>query len=94
MKRDNTIVTIGDINYIWGIFLLIASARRAGMDEPFLIGVKKFTPEAERILAQFGDVRVLSLDGMKRSLTCLKAHVMLNVDTEYAPSSPETSPKS
>ena len=55
MKRDNTIVTIGDINYIWGIFLLLASARRSGMDEPFLVGVKKFTPEAERveILAKF-----------------------------------------
>ncbi|MBR4612155.1 MAG: hypothetical protein IKO40_05505, partial [Kiritimatiellae bacterium] len=84
MKRENTIVTIGDINYLWGIFLLIASARKAGMDEPFLVGVKKFTPEAERVLAQFGGVRVLSLDGMKRSLTCLKAHVMLNVTTEYA----------
>ena len=84
MKRDNTIVTIGDINYIWGIFLLIASARKAGMSEPFLVGVKKFTPEAEGVLTQFGGVRVLQLDGIKRSLTCLKAHVMLNVETEYA----------
>lgn len=84
MKRDNTIVTIGDINYLWGIFLLIASARRSGMDEPFLVGGKKFTPEAERVLTQFGDVKVMQLDGMKRSLTCLKAHVMLNVGTEYA----------
>ena len=84
MTRDNTVVTIGDINYLWGIFLLIASARKSGMDEPFLVGVKKFTPEAERVLTQFGNVKVLSLDGMKRSLTCLKAHVMLNVDSEYA----------
>ena len=84
MERDNTIVTIGDINYLWGIFLLIASARRAGMDEPFLVGVKKFTPEAERILAQFGRVKLLKLDGMNRSLTCLKAHAMLKAETEYA----------
>ena len=84
MKRGNTIVTIGDINYLWGIFLLIASARRSGMEEPFLVGVKKFTPEAERVLMQFGGVRVLSLDGINRSLTCLKAHVMLNVDSEFA----------
>lgn len=84
MKRDNTIVTIGDMNYLWGMFLLIASARRSGMDEPFLVGVKQFTPEAERVLKQFGGVRVLQLDGIKRSLTCLKAHVMLNVETEYA----------
>jgi len=84
MTRGNTIVTIGDINYLWGIFLLVASARKAGMSEPFLVGVKKFTPEAERVLGQLGGVRLLKLDGMKRSLTCLKAHVMLNVDTEYA----------
>jgi len=31
------------------------------MDEPFLVGIKKFTPEAERILTQFGGVRVLPL---------------------------------
>ena len=84
MTRDNTIVTIGDINYLWGIFLLIASARKTGMDEPFLVGVKKFTPEAERVLTQFGGVRVVSLDGNSRSLTCLKAHVMLQTDTEFA----------
>lgn len=84
MTRNNTIITIGDINYLWGIFLLIASARRSGMEEPFLVGVKKFTPEAERVLTQFGSVRVLSLDGINRSLTCLKAHVMLNVDSEFA----------
>ena len=83
MEHGNTIVTIGDINYLWGIFLLSASARKAGMKEPFLVGVKKFTPEAERVLTQLGDVRVLSLDGMKRSLTCLKAYVMLRAETPY-----------
>ncbi|MBP5791923.1 MAG: hypothetical protein J6W80_06690 [Kiritimatiellae bacterium] len=81
---DNTIVTIGDINYVWGIFLLIASARKAGMKEPFIVGVKKFTPEAGRVLGQFGDVKVVPLDGNGRSLTCLKAHVMLQTETEFA----------
>ena len=79
---DNTIVTIGDINYIWGIFLLIASARKAGMKEPFLVGAKKFTPEAERVLAQLGGVTVVPLDGINRSLTCLKAHVMLQAESD------------
>ena len=41
---DNTIVTIGDINYLWGIFMLIASARESGMEEPFLADVKN-TPQ-------------------------------------------------
>ncbi len=80
---NNTIVTIGDINYLWGIFLLIASARKAGMKEPFLVGVKKFTPESERILTQLGDVEVVNLDNVSRSLTCLKASVMLRVKTQY-----------
>ena len=39
---DNTIVTIGDINYLWGIFLLIASARKAGMHEPFLVATTTY----------------------------------------------------
>lgn len=80
---SNTIVTIGDINYLWGIFLLIASARKTGMNEPFLVGVRKFTPTAERVLTQLGNVTVVSLDGTPRSLTCLKAQVMLQADTEY-----------
>ncbi len=81
---NNTIVTIGDINYLWGLFLLVASARKAGMKEPFLVGVKKFNPEAERVLTQLGDVKIVNLDGVSRSLTCLKANVMLGVETEFA----------
>jgi len=81
--ENNTIVTIGDINYLWGIFMLIASARKAGMREPFLVGVKKFTPRAEKVLTQFGDVRLVPLDGLKRSLTSYKAKVMLEASTEY-----------
>ncbi len=54
--QDNTIVTIGDIHYLWGLFLLVASARKAGMEEPFLVGVKDFTPTATHILEQFGGV--------------------------------------
>ena len=79
----NTIVTIGDINYLWGIFMLIASARKSGMDEPFLVGIKDFTPQAERILTQCGNVTTVSLNGVKRSLTCLKPHVMLLAGTEF-----------
>ena len=80
---NNTIVTIGDINYLWGIFMLVASARKAGMTEPFRIGVKGFTPEAEKVLTQFGNVEMVHLDDVARSLTCLKTRVMLGVNTEY-----------
>ena len=27
-EQDNTIVTIGDVHYLWGIFLLVASTTR------------------------------------------------------------------
>lgn len=82
-QHDNTIVTIGDINYLWGIFMLIASARKAGMSEKFLVGVKKFTPQAEKTLTQLGGVTLVHLDDADRSLTCLKAKVMLGVETPF-----------
>jgi|GEM_PF-1462136 len=82
-RYDNTIVTIGDIHYLWGIFMLIASARKVGMNEPFLVGVKDFTPMAERVLTQLGNVTTVSLDGVKRSLACLKPRVMLQAKTEF-----------
>ena len=80
---DNTIVTIGDVNYLWGIFMLIASARKAGMTEPFLVGAKDFDARAERVLTQCGNVTIVPLDGVKRSLTCLKPYVMLTAKTEF-----------
>jgi hypothetical protein len=80
---DNTIVTIGDINYLWGIFLLIASARKAGMREPFLVGCKRFTPRARHILEGLGDVRFADLDSATRSLTCYKPFTMLQADTKF-----------
>lgn len=83
MTRDNTIVTIGDINYLWGIFMLIASARKAGMNEPFIVGTDRFTDHADRALTQFGGVRLVRLDGTRRSLACLKPSVMLRAETEY-----------
>ena len=82
-SSDNTIVTIGDINYLWGIFMLIASARKAGMTEPFLVGCKSFTPEATQILSQLGGVSFVNLDDATRSLTCYKPYVMLKAETEF-----------
>ena len=82
-EPQNTIVTIGDINYLWGLFLLVASARKAGMREPFIVGCKAFTQEAENILGQLGGVSFVPLDDAKRSLTCYKPRVMLHAATPY-----------
>lgn len=81
--KNNTVVTAGDINYLWGIFLLIASMRKNGMDEPVLVGAYRFTPEAAAMLEQLGNVRIHHLDSTSRSLTCIKPAIMLLADTEY-----------
>ena len=80
-RAANTIVSAGDTGYLWGMFLLVASARKAGMDEPFLFGTRGFGPAARRVLEQFGNVELLSLDGTKRSLCCLKSRVLLAART-------------
>ena len=81
--KNNTIITAGDRNYLWGIFLMIASLRRNGMDEPVIVGTCGFDPEADAILQQMGDVRLYPLDHFERSLTCCKAMVMLQAETDY-----------
>lgn len=81
--KNNTVVTAGDANYLWGLFLLIASMRRSGMDEPALVGTKKFDARCERVLKQLGDVEFTSLDDASHNLTCHKAEVMLKAKTEY-----------
>ena len=81
--KNNTVITAGDRNYLWGIFLMIASLRRNGMDEPVIVGTRGFDREAEEILQQTGDVRFFPLDDFPRSLTCCKPLVMLQAETDY-----------
>ena len=81
--ENNTICTAGDHNYLWGLFLLIASMRRFGMDEPVIVGTKGFTDRDRRVLEQFGGVRLVSLDHAAHSLTCHKAEVMLAARTDF-----------
>ena len=81
--KNNTIVTAGDINFLWGIFLLLASIRKSGMDEPILVGTQRFDDRCYRILKQFENVEFISLDHVGRSLTCYKAELMLKANTEY-----------
>ena len=81
--KNNTVVTIGDANFLWGLFMLIASMRKSGMDEPVLVGAYHFTPEVEEILKQLGDVTIYTLKNIDHSLTCYKPTVMSTVQTEY-----------
>ena len=81
--KNNTIVTAGDRNYLWGIFMMIASLRKNGMDEPVIVAAKHFDSEAASVLTALGDVRLFPLDDFPRSLTCCKAMAMLQAETEY-----------
>ncbi len=53
------------------------------MDEPVLVGTKKFDARCERVLKQLGDVSFYSLENASHNLTCHKAEVMLRAQTEY-----------
>ncbi len=81
--KNNTVVTAGDINYLWGMFLMIAAMRQNGMDEPVLAGVRGFDAAASEILRQPGNVELYSLDGFPRSLTCCKPMMMMQAESEY-----------
>ena len=80
--KENTVVTCGDINYLWGLFLLIGSMRKSGMREKVLVGTRKFDARAERVLKQFGGVELTPVEENGYSLTCMKANVMLRAKTE------------
>ena len=81
--KNNTVVTVGDANFGWGIFLLIASMRKSGMDEPVLVGAYRFPPGLADALTQFDDVTICPLDRIERSLTCYKPTVMRQARTDY-----------
>ena len=81
--KTNTIVTAGDSNYLWGLFLLVASLRASGMDEPVLVGTKRFEPFHASVLEQLGGVTLRPLDDFDQSLTCCKAKMMLEAETDY-----------
>ncbi len=81
--KNNTVVTIGGMNYLWGIFMLIASMRKNGMDEPVIVGTADFTAGAENILLSLGNVRCVPIVNTGRSLACCKAEIMLRAETEY-----------
>jgi hypothetical protein len=80
---SNTIVAISDRNYLWGVWLLIASMRKNSMNEPVLVQGVDYTESDIAILKQFTDVQILSSHNTRRNLTCSKPAAMLMADTDY-----------
>lgn len=78
----NLIVTAGDHNYIWGIYLLVASMRQAEMPETVAVYLPDGTPEDWAALNALGGVVPIELPPetaarlSTRSLTCAKPTLM------------------
>lgn len=82
--NNNTIVAASDMNYAWGVWLLIASIRKAGMDEPILIGTYNWSQEWIEDICKFPGVKTVALSGVdKRSVTCQKPEIMLKADNDF-----------
>lgn len=81
---SNTIVLVSDRNYLWGVWMLIVSMRKNGMNEPALVQGEGYTESDIAILKQFADVTVLNrTHGAGRNLCCSKPDIMLLPDTDY-----------
>ncbi len=80
---DNTVVTASDMNYFWGVLMLIGSMRMYGMNEPVIVLGIEYTAEAKEVLSQFKDVTVVDAARGQHSLTCQKPNVMLMAKTKY-----------
>jgi hypothetical protein len=81
---NNTIVMASDNNYVWGVWLLIASMRMNSMDEPVLILAENYSENDIECLEQFGKVKIVERSETSvRNLTFSKPEAMLLADTEY-----------
>ncbi len=80
---DNTVVTASDMNYFWGVLMLVASMRCHGMQEPVIVCGIEYSDEAKDILQQFPDVRIVDVPRGKLSLTCQKPNAMLLAETKF-----------
>jgi len=83
LDMDNTVVTASDMNYFWGVLMLVASMRCHGMQEPVIVCGIEYSNEAKDILQQFPDVRIVDVPRGKLSLTCQKPNAMLLAETKF-----------
>lgn len=84
MKNDITIVTACDRNYLWGAFLLIASASRNIPQVPIHLLQTGFTPDDIAFFTQFPQVSVIQLsDEDSRNVSNRKSEAILSAETDY-----------
>jgi len=84
MKPETTIVTACDRNYLWGAFLLAASATRNIPNVPLHLLQTGFTPEDIALFTQFPQVKVIELsEADRRNVSNRKSEAMLTAETEF-----------
>ena len=77
----NTIVTSCNKNYLWGVFLLVASIRLNGGKCPIIIWAFDFTEQDKSLLHQFSNVTIYKSDNPNTHLD--KPRAILSAETEY-----------
>lgn len=83
--KNNTIVTASDLNYAWGVWLLAASIRKAGMDEPILVGTFNWSDAWLEDIRKIPGLATVPLPiEDRRSVTCSKPEIMLRAETDFA----------
>ncbi len=84
MKPATTIVSACDRNYIWGAFLLAASAARHAPGTTVHIVQTGFTDEDAALFDALPDVRLLAMaDDDPRNMANRKAEAIITGETEY-----------
>lgn len=83
MDINNTVVTASDRNYIWGVYLLICSMRKNGMQEPVAVLGVGYTEEDCRVLSSLGNVQIKNIEKNTRNLNCVKPEAMFLAKTDY-----------
>ena len=84
MQPQVTIVSACDRNFLWGAFLLAASAARHIPQIPLHLLQTGFSPEDIGLFTQFPQVTVIDLsDDDKRNVSNRKSEAILTADTEY-----------
>jgi hypothetical protein len=84
MSARTTLVTACDRNFLWGAYLLAASAARFVPTLPLHLLHTGFTEDDLELFRQFPNVRLLPLsDANQRNVCNRKAEAMLSADTEF-----------
>ena len=82
MNNDKTIVTAADKNFLWGVYLLIASLRYYNVSIGVHVLGRGFTETDKALLTQFDNVKIFETSD-RRFLALLKPEAIFTADSEY-----------